>query len=128
MMLRSNILKVKKPRVTNLATIAAFTSVENISYLVKKESRLLCKKIRNTSDYNKFTINILHANVTQRMLPNESDLDEKTKTLAIKEEVKTLAMKVELKAEKDKLVKLQTYDLIIFIGQSSFGFDGAQNY
>ena len=34
--------------------------------------------------------------------------------------VKKLAAKAELKAEQDKLVKLQTYDLSLFIGQSYF--------
>ena len=37
-----------------------------------------------------------------------------------------LATKAELKAEQDKRVKLQTYDLSLFIGQSYFVSDGAQ--
>ena len=59
---------------------------------------------------------------------NESNLNQKIKTLASKEEIKTLATKAELKAEQDKIVKLQTYDLSIFIGQSYFNNDGAQLY
>ena len=39
-----------------------------------------------------------------------------------------LATKAELKAEQDKRVKLQTYDLSLFIGQSYFVSDGAQLY
>ena len=36
--------------------------------------------------------------------------------------------KAELKTEQDKIVKLQTYDLSFFIGQSYFFNDGAQLY
>ena len=55
-------------------------------------------------------------------------MNEKIKRLATKEEIKTLATKVELKAEQDKILKLQTYDLSLFIGQSYFNKDGPQNY
>ena len=33
-----------------------------------------------------------------------------------------------IKAQQEKAVKLQTYDLNLFIGQSYFVNDGAQNY
>ena len=81
-----------------------------------------------TSDYNKFTSNTLDAKITQKKLVNESDLDKKIKTLGIKEEIKTLATKVELTAEQDKIVKLETYVLSLFIGQSYFVNDASQNY
>ena len=61
-------------------------------------------------------------------LVNESDLNEKIKTLATKEEIKALVTKAELKAEQDKIVKLQTYDLSLFIGKRYFNNDGAQLY
>ena len=86
------------------------------------------KKYFTSSDYNKFTSNILDAKITQKKLVNESGLDEKIKALATKEEIKTLATKAELKVEQDKIVKLQTYGLSLFIGQSYFGYDGTQNY
>ena len=53
-------------------------------------------------------------------------MNKKIKTLATKEEITTLATKIELKAEQDKIVKIQTHDLSIFIGQSYFFNDGAQ--
>ena len=81
-----------------------------------------------TSDYNKFTSNTLDAKITQKILVNESYLNEKIKTLATKEEIKTLAPKAELKVEEDKIVKLQTYDLSLFIGQSYFNNDATQLY
>ena len=37
--------------------------------------------------------------------------------MATKEEIKTLAIKAELKSEQGKIVKLQIYDLSLFIGQ-----------
>ena len=59
---------------------------------------------------------------------NKFDLNEKIKPLPTKIEIKTLATKAELKAEQDKIVKLQTYDLRPFIGQSYFDNDVAQFY
>ena len=100
----------------------------NISDLVKKanyDAKIseMGNKYFTTSDYDKFTSNTLDAKITQKKLVNESDLNEKIKTLATKEEIKTLATKGELKAEQDKIVKLQKYDLSIFIF-----IDGAQLY
>ena len=64
--------------------------------------------------------NTLDVKITQKKLFNESDLNEKIKTLATKEEIKKVATKAELKAGQDEIVKLQTYDLSLFIGQSYF--------
>ena len=50
------------------------------------------------------------------------------KTLATKKEIKILAAKVEIKAEQDKMVKGQRYDLSLFIGQCYFNYDGVQHY
>ena len=72
--------------------------------------------------------NKLDAKIKQKRLVNESDFNEKIKTLATKEEIKTLATKVELKAEKYKIITLQTSDLSLFIGQSYFNHDASQNY
>ena len=85
-------------------------------------------KYLTTSDYNKFTSNTLGTKITQKNLVNEYDLNEKIKTLATIEEIKTLAAKGELHAEQDKIVKLQTYDLSLFIRQSYFNNDDAQLY
>ena len=41
--------------------------------------------------------------------------------------MKTLATKAELKAERKKILKPQTHDLSLFIGQSYFVNNGAQN-
>ena len=132
-----NYIKNEIPSITNLTTTDAFTTVENkipnVSDLVKKAGYIpkiskMENKYFTTSDYNKFTSNKLDAKITQKQLVNEYDLNEKIKTLAIKEEILTLATKAELKAEQDKIVKLQTYDLSLFIGQSYFNNDGTQLY
>ena len=63
------------------------------------------------------------------MLVNEFGLNEKVKTLATNgEKEKKLATKAELKAEQDKIVKCQIYDLSLFTGQIYFNNDGAQIY
>ena len=54
-------------------------------------------------------------------------MNEKIK-LPTKEKMKKLVTKAELKAEQDKRVKLQTYDVSLFVGQSYFVSDGAQLY
>ena len=82
------------------------------------------KKYFTASDYKKFMNNILDAKITWKKLVNESGLNGKIKTLAKREEIKLLATKVELKAEQDKIVKLETYDLSLFIGQRYFVNDG----
>ena len=79
-------------------------------------------KYFTTSDYNKFTSNTLDAKITQ------NNVLIKIKTLARKEETKALATKAELKVKQDKIVKLQTYDLSLVIGQSYFVNDGPQLY
>ena len=83
------------------------------------------KKIYITSDYDKFTRNTIDTKITQKRLISEYDLNEKIKTLATKEEIKTLVIKEELKSEENKIVKLQTYDLSLLIGQSYFNNDGS---
>ena len=90
-----NEVKNKIPSITNLATTTALTAVENkipnVSDLVKKtdydaEIKDIKNKYFTTSDYNKFTNNILDAK-TAKKLVNESGLNEKIKTLATKEEI-----------------------------------------
>ena len=85
-------------------------------------------KYFTTSNYNKFTNNTLDTKITQKKLANEYDFNEKIKTLTTKEEIKALPGKAELKLEQDKIVKLETYDLSLFIDPSSFNNDGAQLY
>ena len=71
------------------------------------------------TDYNKFTSNTLDAKIIQKKFINEFYLNEKIETLATKEEITKLATKTELKANQGKIIKFQTYDLSLFIGQSN---------
>ena len=121
--------KVKKeiPLINDLATTnTALTTVENkilnVSDLVKNadyDAKIseMEKKYFTTSEYNKFTSNTFDAKLTQKKLVNEYNLNEKITTLAAKEEIETLATKTELKVDQDKIVKFQTYDSRLFIGQ-----------
>ena len=91
------------PSLTNLATTAAFTTVENkipnVSDLGKNNKKkqtdydAKIKDTKNkyftTSDYNKFINNIFNEKIKAKFLVNESDLTEKIKTLETKEEIKT---------------------------------------
>ena len=132
-----NEVKVEIPSITNLVTTVIITFTENkipnVSDLVKKvdydsEIKDIKNKYFTTSDYNKFTSTILDEKITAKNLVNEFGLNEKIKILITKEEIKKLATKAELKAEQDKLIKLQTYHLSFFIGQSYLVNDGAQLY
>ena len=73
-------------------------------------------KYFTTADYNKFTSHTLDAKTIQKKFVNEFDINKKIKT------------KAKVKAEEVEIVKLQTYDLSLFIGQSYFNSDGAQLY
>ena len=42
------------------------------------------------------------------------------KTWTTKEEIEKSAAKAELKTEQDEIVKIQTYDLSLFLGRSYF--------
>ena len=72
--------------------------VSKIKYLTlvisRKKNRLLCKNIRNekkyftTFDYNKFTNNILDANIKEKMLINESNIAYFVKKAVIDDKTK----------------------------------------
>ena len=55
-------------------------------------------------------------------------MNEKIKTLAIKDKIKKLPTKAKLKAEKNKIVKLQAFNSVYFSGKSHFKNGGTQNY
>ena len=89
-----NVINNEKPSITNLATTAAFTAVENkiptVSYLVKKaeyNAKISDMEIKcyTASDYNKFTSNTLDEKIKQEKLINEYDLNKNIKPLPTKE-------------------------------------------
>ena len=91
----------------------------SVSHLVKKtdynpEIKDIKNKCFTTFDYNKFPNNTLNGKITATKLVNQSGLNKMVKPLTKEAEIKKLATKAELKAEQDKIVKLQTYDLDLF--------------
>ena len=56
----------------------------------------------------------------QKKLVNKSYLNENIRKLATQEQIKKIATKTEFKAEQDKTVKLQKFDLSLFIGKHYF--------
>ena len=80
------------------------------------------KKHFTTSDYNKLTNDIRYAKVTEKKLVNESDFSEFINNSYLNEKIKTLATKVQqkveqLKAEQNKIVKLEMYELSYLVGK-----------
>ena len=78
--------------------------------------------------YDKFTNEILDANIKNKELVNKSDISKFINNFDLDKNIETLATKADLKAEQDKIVKLQTYDSSLYIGQSYFFNDGSQNF
>ena len=86
-----------------------------VSSLVKKtdyDAKILEIEVKyfTTSDYNKFTSDILDAKVKQKELVNKSNISNLVKNPDLNAKLATLATKAELKAEQDKIVKLETID------------------
>ena len=77
---------------------------------------------------NKFASNILDAKITQKKIVNQSGSDEKKKNIRNKRRTKNVSNKGSIKVDQDKMVKLQTNDLSLFIGQIYVGYHGKQNY
>ena len=65
----------------------------------------------STSDYNKFTGDILDAKIKQKELVNKSDISNLTKHFDFNTKLATLATTAELKIKQDKIVILKTFDL-----------------
>ena len=78
--------------------------------------------------YDKCTYEILDANIKNKELVNKSDISKFINNFDLDKNIETLATKADLKAEQDKIVKLQTYDSSLYIGQSYFFNDGPQNF
>ena len=62
-----------------------------------------------TSNYNKYTRNILDGKLKEKELVDESAIIGFINNADWNKEVVTLATKTELKAEEDKIVKLQAF-------------------
>ena len=110
--------------------------------MLKKDSKRYCfsqkadydtkisdieKKYFTTSYQNKFANEMLDAKIRNKELVDKSDINKFIINSDLDKKIETLATKAELKAQQNKIVKLQTYDSNLFIGQSYFFSDGLQN-
>ena len=106
------------PSVTSLTTTAALTAVEiklfNVSSLVKKQIMMqkyqTLKNIFTTSDYNKFTRDILDAMIKWKTLVDKSSVAEFINNAKLNKKVGTLATKGELQQTK---ISYQNYKPLI---------------
>ena len=97
-----NDVKDEIPNISGLATTAALTAVKekipNVSDLVQKpdyEAKIkdIEGKYFSTSDYKKFTNNILDAKITEQNLVNESDIANFLKDTSFYEKLKNIKKK-----------------------------------
>ena len=85
-------------------------------------------KYFTTSDYNKFTNEIIGNKVKEITLLNKSDVSGFIDNSDVNKNITTLATKAELKAEQKKITKLQALDSNYLRGISHFEDDETQNY
>ena len=125
------------PRITGFASTGALHHAENKipkdSDLVKKNQDYDAKvsgiesKYFTTSDYNKFTRDILDAQ-TKKDGVNKCDISKFINNYDLNNKIETLPTKADLKASQDKIGKFLTYDSNLFTGQSYFVNDRLQSF
>ena len=97
----------------------------DVSGLVKKldfNTKILDneKKSFTTSDYNKFTKEILDAKIKEKGLVDKSDISNFIKNSDLNTKPAALATQAKLKAEQDKIVKLQAFGSSYLQGDNHF--------
>ena len=78
------------------------------------------RKYFTTSDYNKFTREIIGAKIKEQGLVDKSNISNLVKNSNLNTKLAKLATKAELKVEQNKIVKVQTHDLNYFFGKYFF--------
>ena len=104
----------KIPSITGLATAANRSDLVNKTDYDTKISDVE-PKCFTTSDYNKFTVEILKVKITEKELVDKSDISG-------------FINNSDLKAGQDKIVELQAFVSSYFRDKSLFEDDGTQNY
>ena len=129
------------PSITNLATTAALTAVENkipdVSNLIKKpdydtkfneiENKIIDHshdKYINIPEMNKLTAGNFAARLAEVNLETKTDFDNKLINL----DKKLTQAKTKHLIIKNHFKKLETFDSICFCGKSHFEDDGTRNY
>ena len=120
-----------------MATTACLDDVKNkipdITDLVKQTDydakiKDIEDKYLTTSDYNKFTNEILDAKIKNKKLVNKSDISGFMNNSDLNKRIGTLATKAELKVKQVNIKKLQLFDSFYFHVKSHFEDDGTQSY
>ena len=103
--------------------------------VIQSKKQIMTQKILDTefkhfttTDYNKFTSQILDAKIKQKRWVDKSAIAGFINNADLDKKVTTLATKGEIKAEQDKIIKLQAFDSSYFQSKSHFEDDGNQNY
>ena len=134
-------LENKIPDISNLATKTALTAtkdkIPSVSNLIKKtdyntkvteiENKLNNHnhdKYIDTSEFNKFAVDVFNARITQTNLVTKTDFDAKLSGL----NRKITKNKTDHLIVKNELNKLKPFDSSYFIGKSHFQEDDVQNY
>ena len=73
------------------------------------------------ADYNKFTNETSDGKIKQKQLANKSNISNLARNSELNTKLRTLAAKAELKAEHDRIVKLEAFDLSYFYRKNCFG-------
>ena len=112
----------KIPIVSNLVKTTDYnTKVTEIKNKLNNHNH---EKYIDTSEFNKLTVDIFNARITEANLVTKADFDTKLSSLDKKiTQNKTKHLLVE-----DELNKLKTFDSSYFIGKIRFDEDGAQSY
>ena len=72
------------------------------------------------ADCNKFTNETSDGKIKQKQLANESNISNLARNSELNTKLRTLAAKAELKAQHDRIVTLEAFDLSYFYGKKLF--------
>ena len=120
------------PNITKLATNTALTVVED---KIPDQSKYITTPEFNKLTAENFTARLKQANLTTKSdiasFVKKTDFDDQLKNLnknVVSDKSKHLLVKSEFKKLQDKIGKLQTFGLSLFISQNNFLNDRAQLY
>ena len=86
------------------------------------------KKYFTTSNYNKFTKEILNVQIKEKSLVDKSDISNLVQNSNLNAKLAALLTKAESKPEQDTIVKLRVSDSSSFLSKSHFEDDYMKNY
>ena len=84
-----------------------------------KQSDIEAKQF-NTSNYNKFTGEILNKKIKQKGIADRSNISGFIDNSNLEKKIATVVTNTELKVKQDRIEKLQAFDTSYFRGKSHF--------